>query len=93
MRAIDEFKAKVDVHLETIGAAVTKTQTSVTGLQGDVTFMKAKIEELTNQDLPEEAKAVLGEIDMRLGTVAASLGTVAETLTALDELTPPATTG
>lgn len=78
MSLISEFADRLTAHN-------TRVETALAGLSGDVTALKAKIEELQNSPgvITPEDQSLLDAIEVQVGSVA-------DRLTAMDELTPPA---
>lgn len=91
MSKISEFAANYNAFIDRQDAAVTALKTSLDGVGEDVTWLKAKIEELQNTpgDLSKADQDLLDAIEQRLGTMATNSEDVATKAAALDALTPP----
>jgi len=91
MSKISEFAAAQNAYNDRADAAVAGIQSSVSGVQGDVTAMKELIEKLQNSpgELTPEDQKTLDELSARSGPAVDKLEAAASALKALDEMTPP----
>lgn len=74
----------IQAYVDAVNAQFTTIETAVDGVSGDVTFLKARIEELQNNPGPisPEDQALLDQVQARIGTLATRI-------TALDAATEP----
>lgn len=83
MATLAELKAKV----ESQSAALDIVGTNVTGIQGDVAALKAKIEELSN-GADAAVQAALDELSPLVDGVGTKIDAIGATTAALDAETP-----
>jgi len=92
MSAISDYEAKVDAAFVAIGSSVDSIVTSVAGVSGDVSRLKALIEQLQNSagTVTPEDQALLDKSEAAVNGLSTRILGVKDALAALDAATEEA---